>query len=68
MADVKELKPILPKKGQLMIEDADTLVLCKPRLIQLKSYTLEKLEKMQRDAQNVFEEHSTDGKPAENWN
>lgn len=66
MDDVKDLKPILPKKGQLMIEDTDTLVLCKPRLIPLKSYTLEKLEKMQQDAQNIFEEHSTDRKPADN--
>lgn len=42
-----QLKPILKKQGQIILEDTTDLVLCKPRLIPLKSFTLEKLEKMQ---------------------
>ncbi|XP_017777103.1 PREDICTED: BBSome-interacting protein 1 [Nicrophorus vespilloides] len=53
-----DLKPVLPKSGQLIIEDVDDLVLCKPRLIPLKSFTLEKLEKMQRDAYQTAEKLS----------
>lgn len=53
---MNDLKPILPKKGQLIIEDTEELLLCKPRLIPLKSFTLEKLEKMQQDAQKLIEE------------
>lgn len=40
------IKPIL-KQGQIILEDVPELILCKPRLIPLKSFTLEKLEKMQ---------------------
>lgn len=42
-----QLKPILKKQGQIILEDVPDLVLCKPRLMPLKSFTLEKLEKMQ---------------------
>lgn len=45
-----QLKPILKRPGQIILEDVPDLVLCKPRLIPLKSFTLEKLEKMQCDA------------------
>lgn len=45
-----DLKLVLPKEGQIMIEDVPDLMLCKPRLIPLKSFTLEKLEKMQQNA------------------
>ncbi|XP_044269918.1 BBSome-interacting protein 1 [Tribolium madens] len=51
MSNAENPKPILPKKGQIIIEDIQDLVLCKPRLIPLKSFTLEKLEKMQQEAQ-----------------
>lgn len=51
MSHVEKPKPILPNKGQIIIEDIQDLVLCKPRLIPLKSFTLEKLEKMQQEAQ-----------------
>lgn len=37
--------------GQLSIEDVPTMILCKPKLLPLKSVTLEKLEKMQMEAQ-----------------
>lgn len=37
--------------GQLSFEDTPTMVLCKPKLLPLKSVTLEKMEKMQREAE-----------------
>lgn len=50
---LEQLKPVISKTGQIMIEDVPDLVLCKPRLIPLKSFTLEKLDKMQHEAQYV---------------
>lgn len=35
------------------MEDVTTMVLCKPKLLPLKSLTLEKLEKMQQAAQDT---------------
>nr|XP_048712712.1 BBSome-interacting protein 1 isoform X1 [Caretta caretta] len=43
-----------PPVGQLSVEDVATMVLCKPKLLPLKSVTLEKLEKMQRAAQETI--------------
>ncbi|XP_044742383.1 BBSome-interacting protein 1 [Chrysoperla carnea] len=44
-----QIKPVLPiNSGQLFFEDSKELILCKPRLMPLKSLTLEKLEKMQQ--------------------
>ncbi|KAM5131859.1 BBSome-interacting protein 1 [Mantella aurantiaca] len=55
MPEVKSMfREILPKQGQLFVEDVPSLVLCKPKLLPLKSVTLTKLEKMQRDAQEVI--------------
>lgn len=48
-----QLKPVISKTGQVIVQDVPDLVLCKPRLIPLKSFTLEKLEKMQQEAQNI---------------
>lgn len=48
-----KLKPVLNKHGQVILEDVPDLILCKPRLIPLKSLCLEKLEKMQREASQV---------------
>ncbi|ELT98000.1 hypothetical protein CAPTEDRAFT_140499, partial [Capitella teleta] len=39
---------VLPRNGQVYQEDLPTTVLCKPKLMPLKSVTLERLEKMQR--------------------
>lgn len=50
---LEQLKPVISKTGQIMFEDVPDLVLCKPRLIPLKSFTLEKLDKMQQEAQHV---------------
>lgn len=47
-------REVLPKQGQLSMEDVPTMVLCKPKLLPLKSVTLEKLEKMQREAQEII--------------
>lgn len=63
MSSVKDdLNPILPKSGQLLIEDTKELLLCKPRLIPLKSYTLEKLEQMQQEAQKILSEQKNSEK------
>ncbi|TSK67267.1 BBSome-interacting protein 1 [Bagarius yarrelli] len=40
--------------GQLTVEDVPVLVLCKPKLLPLKSVTLDKLEKMQQEAQELL--------------
>ncbi|TWW59618.1 BBSome-interacting protein 1 [Takifugu flavidus] len=54
MPEVKTVfREVLPKKGQLSIEDVPTMILCKPKLLPLKSVTLEKLEKMQMEAQEA---------------
>ncbi|XP_071420066.1 BBSome-interacting protein 1 [Pithys albifrons albifrons] len=44
------LREVLPKQGQLSVEDAATTVLCKPKILPLKSVSLEKLERLQRAA------------------
>jgi len=46
-----QIQEVLPKQGQVYDEDLPTMVLCKPKLLPLKSVTLEKLEKMQKDAE-----------------
>lgn len=57
MPEVKSvLREVLPKQGQLSMEDIPTMVLCKPKLLPLKSVTLEKLEKMQREAQDAIKQ------------
>nr|KAF6303475.1 BBSome interacting protein 1 [Myotis myotis] len=57
-SDMAEVKPmfreVLPKQGQLSVEDITTMVLCKPKLLPLKSLTMEKLEKMQQAAQETI--------------
>uniref|UniRef100_W5N3D2 BBSome interacting protein 1 n=1 Tax=Lepisosteus oculatus TaxID=7918 RepID=W5N3D2_LEPOC len=54
MPEVKSMfREVLPKQGQLSMEDVPTMVLCKPKLLPLKSVTLEKLEKMQQETQEL---------------
>lgn len=48
------ISQVLPKKGLVYTEQAPMLVLCKPKILPLKSVTLEKLEKMQKDAQETI--------------
>lgn len=45
---------VLPKYGLLFTEKSPVPVLCKPKIIPLKSVTLEKLEKMQKCAQETI--------------
>ncbi len=45
------VKEVLPKTGLVFQEPSLHPVLCKPKLMPLKSVTLEKLERMQREAQ-----------------
>nr|XP_033480405.1 BBSome-interacting protein 1 [Epinephelus lanceolatus] len=57
MPEVKSIfREVLPKQGQLSMEDVPTMVLCKPKLLPLKSVTLEKLEKMQMEAQEAVKQ------------
>ncbi|KAM7159404.1 BBSome-interacting protein 1-like [Molossus nigricans] len=52
MAEVKSMfRDILSK--QLPVEDITTMVLRKPKLLPLKSLTLEKLKKMQQAVQET---------------
>lgn len=47
---------VLPQHGLLYSEDLPDYILCKPKLMPLKSVTLEKLEKMQKDAEEKLKE------------
>ncbi|XP_075220779.1 BBSome interacting protein 1 [Lycorma delicatula] len=46
----------IPNKGLIHEEEIEQLVLCKPKLMPLKSVTLEKLEKMQKEAENKLKD------------
>uniref|UniRef100_A0A0B6ZP27 BBSome-interacting protein 1 n=1 Tax=Arion vulgaris TaxID=1028688 RepID=A0A0B6ZP27_9EUPU len=52
----ENLSEWLPKKGQVYQEDMPNVVLCKPKILPLKSVTLEKMEKMQKEAQDQVRE------------
>ena len=47
----KEMKPVLSNNNIVIQEEKPFFILCKPKLLPLKSMTLEKLEKMQIEAQ-----------------
>ena len=51
---------VLPKQGMLYQEDIPATVMCKPKLMPLKSVTLEKLEKMQKEAQETVKQQEKD--------
>nr|XP_004656194.1 BBSome-interacting protein 1-like [Jaculus jaculus] len=54
MAKVRSMfREVLLKQGQLSVEDVTTMVMCKPKLLPLKSLTLAKLENMQQAAQDT---------------
>lgn len=42
---------VFPKSGNLFYEKKKEFMFCKPHLMPIRSYTLEKLEKMQLEAQ-----------------
>ena len=49
-------REVLPKRGLLFTESQPQTVLCKPKLLPLKSLTLERLETMQREAKEKARE------------
>ncbi len=56
------LKEVVPKSGLLFQDQSLHPVLCKPKLMPLKSVTLEKLERMQKEAQEkVWETEMSTG-------
>lgn len=68
MPDTKPLmKECLPKQGLTYHEDMPTVVLCKPKLLPLKSVSLEKMEKMQREAQELVKQQELAGTEEENF-
>ena len=56
------IKEVLPKTGLVYTELATMPVLCKPKILPLKSVTLEKLEKMQKDAQETIKKQEEEAK------
>lgn len=56
------LKEVLPKIGLVYTEQNVMPILCKPKLLPLKSVTLEKLEKMQKEAQEVIKQQEEEAK------
>lgn len=53
------LKFTLPTTGFIYEEDINQYILCKPKLMPLKSITLEKLEKMQKEAEEKLKSQQT---------
>ncbi|XP_059608348.1 BBSome-interacting protein 1 [Phlebotomus argentipes] len=47
------VKILLPASGKLFFQHKPDFVFCKPHLMPLKSITVEKLEKMQLEAQKL---------------
>ena len=50
------LPEVLPKKGVLYFEETNQMVLCKPRIMPLKSVTLEQMERIQKEAQELVKQ------------
>ena len=59
-------KEVLPKNGQLYQQDNPSLVLCKPKIMPLKSITLEKMETMQKEAQELVKEQEKEARINQN--
>lgn len=49
----QEIKPVIPNQGIVIQEEKPFFIVCKPKLLPLKSVTLEKVEKMQKEAENI---------------
>lgn len=59
----KEISYIFPKSGNLFYEKRkEQFQFCKPHLMPIRSYTLEKLEKMQLDAQKQLQAKTAESK------
>lgn len=48
---MSSIREVMPQTGLLFQEQTLNPVLCKPKLLPLKSVTLERLERMQKEAQ-----------------
>ena len=57
-----QIHEVLPKTGLLYTEQTIMPVLCKPKILPLKSVTLEKLEKMQKESQELLRQQEEDAK------
>lgn len=55
----------IPSKGLIHDQELPQLILCKPKLMPLKSVTLEKLEKMQKEADNKLKDQQNLNKTIE---
>lgn len=55
--ELENLDLILPTTGKLFYETKTDLKFCPPHLLPLKSFNLEKLEKMQKQAQKQLQEN-----------
>jgi len=55
-------KEVLPKQGLLFTEQNSTPVLCKPKMMPMKSVTLEKMENMQKEAQEALKKQEQEQK------
>ncbi len=64
MAD-EHLMEVLPKQGLLYTEQTPMPVLCKPKILPMKSVTLEKLEQMQKEAQEAVKRQEQEEKMRE---
>jgi BBSome-interacting protein 1 len=58
----KEVSFVFPKSGNLFYEKKKELKFCKPILLPIRSVTLEKLEKMQLEAQKQLKVKTADSK------
>ena len=57
MADKEQVLPeYIPTKGVLYFEESSQMVLCKPRIMPLKSATLERMEQIQKEAADAVKD------------
>lgn len=54
--DIKSVSFVFPKSGNLFYEKKQEFVFSQPHLMPIKSITLEKLEKMQLEAQKQMQQ------------
>lgn len=57
------IKPIVPSQGIVIYEEKSFFILCKPKLLSLKSLTLEKLEKIEKDNQELAKQQLEEDNP-----
>lgn len=52
----EQIGAVIPQQGVIYDKETSDYILCKPKLMPLKSITLEKLENMQKEAELKFKE------------